>query len=64
MRKRTSDPAEFGRVAVLMGGWVSGAVSRALLAGAANARPWMAGPGYPVTTEVAPGMAIARLRDA
>ncbi len=46
--RRTGNPKDFGRVALLMGGWVSGRVGEvpvALRAGA-NARPWMAGPGF------------------
>jgi hypothetical protein len=64
MSRRVVDAAEFGRVAVLMGGWVSrrdGEVPVAPRA-TANARPRRAGPGVDQLTEVAPGMAAGHCR--
>ncbi len=45
--RRTTNPQDFGRVAVLAGGWVSGRACEVPVAlrADANARPGMAGPG-------------------
>ncbi len=45
--RKTNDPKDFGRVAVLAGGWVSGRACEVPVAlrADANARPGMAGPG-------------------
>ncbi|HEY9545460.1 MAG TPA: hypothetical protein VIR56_05615 [Solimonas sp.] len=45
---RAISPKDFGRVAVLAGGWVSDCAYEVPVAlrAVANARPWMAGPGH------------------
>lgn len=57
-------PEVFGKVAVLMGGWVSHrawVMPRMASPAMANARPGMAGPGVGGGRKVAPGMATGRV---